>query len=238
MRIFCAVHGTIELGECAAHVAQSPAFHRLDGIRQLGGCSYVYPSATHTRREHSLGVAHLSQKAGRRLQQLYPDLVSDANVACLELAGLVHDLGHGPFSHTFEKFTTFSHEQEGMRIFHAFCDDSAFCEKAARSLGDGWLKEVECMVLGRVPESESPRAFLFQIVHAHHSGIDTDKLDYLQRDCYAVMGSSIVLDTDRIVDGMRIEETNDGALALGFDERIQAEVYNVYRIRTMLHRQV
>lgn len=238
MRVFCAVHGIIELGECAAHVAQTPAFYRLDGVRQLGGCSYVYPSATHTRREHSLGVAWLSRKAGQRLRQLHPDLVSVSDVARLELAGLVHDLGHGPFSHMFETCVpTFSHEAEGMRILRALADDDAFAALAARVLGDGWLADVERMVLGH--DGHDPaRAFLFQIVHAHRSGIDTDKLDYLERDCLAVMGTSNVLSADRIVDGMRIVFEDHGARTLGFDERVEAEVCNVYRIRAMMHRQV
>lgn len=237
MRVFCAIHGTIELGDCAAHVAQSPAFYRLDGVRQLGGCSYVYPSATHTRREHSLGVAHLSRKAGVCLQRLYPDLVSATDVARLELAGLVHDLGHGPFSHTFEAcFATFSHEQEGVRLLHALALDRTFSDVAARCLGDGWLDAVRNMVLGLAPDPS--RAFLFQIVHAHHSGIDTDKLDYLERDCHAVMGTTNMLSVDRIVEGMRIVVSEDGARTLGFDERVEAEVCNVYRIRTMMHRQV
>ena len=105
-------------------VMDTAEFQRLDRIRQLGGCFYVYPSATHTRKVHSVGVAHLCGEMARHLQKKQPDLeIDESDILCIELAGLVHDLGHGPFSHMFEEFMkrvdptrTWEHEEMSGRL--------------------------------------------------------------------------------------------------------------------------
>ena len=118
------VHGQIELNGLLVAVMDTPEFQRLDKIKQLGGCAYVYPSATHTRKEHSIGVAHLAGVMVRHLRSAQPDLeISPNDVLCVELAGLVHDLGHGPFSHMFETFMkkigkeAWEHEQMSGKLF-------------------------------------------------------------------------------------------------------------------------
>lgn len=99
------VHGQIQLEGLLVAVMDTPEFQRLDKIQQLGGCAKVYPSATHTRKEHSIGVAYLAGYMVRHLQTLQPKLgITRNDILCVELAGLVHDLGHGPFSHMFETF--------------------------------------------------------------------------------------------------------------------------------------
>ena len=99
------VHGQISLHGLLVAVMDTAEFQRLDRIKQLGGCVYVYPSATHTRKEHSIGVAYLAGRMTRHLAEQQPELGIDANdILCVELAGLVHDIGHGPFSHMFEEF--------------------------------------------------------------------------------------------------------------------------------------
>ena len=119
-RVYDRVHGEVVLPPLMAAFCDTRVFRRLDGIRQLGGCSFVYPSATHTRLEHSIGVCHLAAEVGRHLQRRYPGLVDEDDVLCLQLAGLAHDLGHGPFSHTFETcFPQWCHETEGERLLRA-----------------------------------------------------------------------------------------------------------------------
>jgi len=95
----------IKLEPLLVHVLDTPQFQRLAEIKQLGGSSYVYPSANHTRKEHSIGVAHLAGEACKHLRVSQPELcIDDEDVLCVKLAGLVHDIGHGPFSHMFEDF--------------------------------------------------------------------------------------------------------------------------------------
>ena len=107
------VHGQITLPGLLIAVMDTAAFQRLDRVRQLGGCYFVYPSATHTRKEHSLGVAYLAGYMARHLMEQQPELeINESDVLCVELAGLVHDLGHGPFSHMFEEFMQIMAERD------------------------------------------------------------------------------------------------------------------------------
>jgi HD superfamily phosphohydrolase len=95
--IYDAVHGHIRLDDYVWDFMDTPEFQRLRNLKQLGNSHYVFPSATHSRFEHSIGVAYLSNK-------LYKHLSSDKTYEkCVTLAGLCHDLGHGPFSHLFDR---------------------------------------------------------------------------------------------------------------------------------------
>jgi len=110
------VHGTIALDPLLVAVMDTPQFQRLERIHQLGGCSYVYPSAKHSRKEHSIGVAHLAGCLMTHLRAKQPELfITEDDVRCVQLAGLVHDLGHGPYSHMFEGFVNWQGEQERTR---------------------------------------------------------------------------------------------------------------------------
>lgn len=82
----------------------TPQFQRLRYLKQLGTTSFVFTGAVHTRFEHSVGVSHLANRVVTQLQQRQPELeISDREVKLVTLAGLCHDLGHGPFSHAFEQ---------------------------------------------------------------------------------------------------------------------------------------
>jgi deoxynucleoside triphosphate triphosphohydrolase SAMHD1 len=78
-------------------------FQRLHSLKQLGTCDFVFRNATHTRFEHSLGVSHLAGRLANVLRTNQPYLnLTDADILCVKVAGLCHDLGHGPFSHVFD----------------------------------------------------------------------------------------------------------------------------------------
>ena len=99
------VHGQILIHPLLVQIIDSEEFQRLADIKQLGGSVYVYPSASHSRKEHSIGVCYLAEVMVRHLQQQQPSLgIDEDDVLCVSLAGLVHDIGHGPFSHMFEEF--------------------------------------------------------------------------------------------------------------------------------------
>ncbi|XP_008412919.2 deoxynucleoside triphosphate triphosphohydrolase SAMHD1-like [Poecilia reticulata] len=97
------IHGNIELHPVLVKIIDTPQFQRLRNIKQLGGAYYVYPGASHNRFEHSIGVAHL---AGELLQSLKGNQlnlgIDKRDVLCVQIAGLCHDLGHGPFSHMLD----------------------------------------------------------------------------------------------------------------------------------------
>ncbi|OYR85118.1 phosphohydrolase, partial [Halorubrum distributum] len=90
------VHGHVRLGEVAAELVDTPAFQRLRHIKQLSTVRLVYPSANHTRFEHSLGVYHLARSAIEGLD------VDDDTAAHVRAAAMLHDVGHGPYGHQTE----------------------------------------------------------------------------------------------------------------------------------------
>lgn len=247
-RIADRVYGEIQLPELAALLSSTPEFARLDDIRQLGGCAFVYPSATHTRREHSLGVCHLSGVVVLHLQKLYPEKVSNDDVLCVQLAGLVHDLGHGPFSHLFEEYVGdgFCHEKMGVELFRLMLQNHP--EINVGKCFEGRVAEnlnfIELLVKGWSPNDKWPgeevgrvksKCFLSEIVHSKTTGIDMDKVDYLARDSLSVFGSSNILSITRIVSAIRIRDTDH---RLCFDESIAYELSEIFRLRARLHRQV
>ncbi len=105
------IHNFIRVYETELKIIDSPIFQRLRRIRQLSGAHLTYPSAQHSRFEHSLGVMHIAGQAANALKEkglLNPDQIQN-----IRLAALLHDVGHGPFSHLFEEVL-----QEKRRVSH------------------------------------------------------------------------------------------------------------------------
>jgi deoxynucleoside triphosphate triphosphohydrolase SAMHD1 len=97
------IHGHIELSRLCISIIDTPQFQRLRDISQLGGVYYVFPGASSRRFEHCIGVSHLARKFTEKLRDEQPELlITSTDILCVEIAGLCHDLGHGPFSHLYD----------------------------------------------------------------------------------------------------------------------------------------
>ena len=96
------VHGTIELSDLEVEIINTKVFQRLRNIKQLGLANYVFPSADFTRFSHSIGVCHLTGKIFDTLKRNGADQITDLDIRDYRLAGLLHDIGHYPYSHTME----------------------------------------------------------------------------------------------------------------------------------------
>ncbi len=92
LSLLSSIHGHIELPAVAFAIVDTPTFQRLRHLRQTGFCYLVFPTATHDRFQHSLGVAHLAKTLAERFRRS-GHCVDDKDVACVMIAGLCHDLG-------------------------------------------------------------------------------------------------------------------------------------------------
>ena len=147
-------------------IVEHPLFQRLNRINQLGLASVVYPGARHTRFQHSIGAFHLMTEAVRSLQEK-GNFIFDSEAEAVEAAILMHDIGHGPFSHVLED--TLIHD-----ISHE--DISLLMMEEINRHFNGQLNLAISIFKG-----EYPKNFLHQLIS---SQLDMDRLDYLRRDSF------------------------------------------------------
>ena len=192
------VHSYIHIHyEVIWNCLDSKEFQRLRRIRQLGGDFQVYPTAEHSRFSHSLGVYEIVRRMVTEVKTLCIELTEYEKV-CVMLAGLLHDVGHGPFSHAFEHVTNHSHEEYTAKII----------------LGDTELNSILRAVSKKMPED-----IVSIIQHTHENDIlnqivsgqlDADRMDYLLRDSYFTATSYGQFDLERILRTMRVRKTSEG----------------------------
>jgi HD superfamily phosphohydrolase len=172
------IHGYIEVEDFALALLDSPILQRLRYIKQLGFSYLVYPGANHTRFEHSLGTMFLADVASRRFG------LSDTEHALVVAAALLHDIGHGPFSHASEplmnKFLNRSHDDI----------ETIVEELTGGALIPGGIDpdELCAVVKGRHP--------LSGIIHGD---LDVDRMDYLLRDAYYTGAPYGSVDAQRLI---------------------------------------
>ena len=114
MEVYDIIHGNIMIDPLATRIINTEEFQRLRNIKQLGCCNYVFPSAVHTRFEHSIGVYHLASKYIEILKKEIQ--FTENQIKCILCAALIHDLGHGPYSHLFDELFDESKNHEWLKI--------------------------------------------------------------------------------------------------------------------------
>ncbi|WP_404786793.1 HD domain-containing protein [Altericista sp. CCNU0014] len=185
------LHGAITLDAAdptealLIQLIDTPAFQRLRRIRQLGPASLTFHGAEGSRFTHSLGVMYVARRVFDRLAKCYPELLPHRTVALC--AALLHDLGHGPFSHTCEEIFQGNHEQWTRRILQESPEIQALLAQTSPTLAQD--------IIG-VYRKQYPLPMVNQMVT---SQLDCDRLDYLMRDSYFTGASYGRLDLDRIV---------------------------------------
>ncbi|GKV37315.1 hypothetical protein SLEP1_g45357 [Rubroshorea leprosula] len=205
------VHGTIYLDPLALKFLDTEQFQRLRDLKQLGMAYMVYPGAVHTRFEHSLGVYWIAGEAVQKLKS-YQGLelgIDQFDIQTVKLAGLLHDIGHGPFSHLFEreflprvlKGSKWSHEQMSVKMVDHIVDAHHI------DIDSEMIKRVKEMILASsefaLPKGTKEKHFLYDIVANGQNGIDVDKFDYIARDSRAC-GLGCNFDFQRLLEKMRV----------------------------------
>ena len=191
------LHGAITLSSAdpvellLTELIETSAFQRLRRIRQLGPASLTFHGAEMSRFTHSLGVMAVARRAFDRLASMHDELQQHrATVLC---AALLHDIGHGPFSHTAEELFNSNHEQWTMAIVQ----DSP----EVRPLLDSFSPDL-CESIQQVYQHRHPVPCVWQLVS---SQLDCDRIDYLMRDSYFTGASYGQLDLDRILLALDID---------------------------------
>uniref|UniRef100_A0A672KDC5 Deoxynucleoside triphosphate triphosphohydrolase SAMHD1-like n=1 Tax=Sinocyclocheilus grahami TaxID=75366 RepID=A0A672KDC5_SINGR len=227
------IHGHMELQPLLVKIIDTPQFQRLRHIKQLGGTYLVYPGASHNRFEHSLGVAYLAGRLVKVLHNNQPELkITKQDFLCVQIAGLCHDLGHGPFSHVFDGLVIPQHEQMSVLMF----DDIVKSLKAENEdvLKEHGLDDKDATFIKELIEGaktsewtykgrDEDKSFLYEIVANKQNGIDVDKWDYFARDCHH-LGIQNSFDHQRLLKFARVCEVS-GRKHICFRDKVFVAVF-------------
>lgn len=205
------IHDFIRVYDHELKIIDNPIFQRLRRIRQLSGAHLTYPAAQHTRFEHSLGVMHIASQAGQALNE--KEILKSDDIEVLRLAGLLHDIGHGPFSHIFEEILqqkNFSHEDFGKKII------------LKSEIGDILTKNgYDKQLIRNVAFGDSKFQYMNEII----SGVlSADMMDYLLRDGYFTGAEHAQIDHKRITQSLDV-----------YQKKLALERSALYSFESMLH---
>ena len=194
------IHKYIRFTELEKKIIDSKVFQRLRRIKQLAGAHLVYPAAQHSRFEHSLGTMHLAGLAGEHLFSI--GVLDKESIQELRIAALLHDIGHGPFSHLFEEAlkatSNKNHESIGAEII---------CKTELSDILSGFGYSPS--VISEISFGNSKVKFKNEIISG---SLSSDLMDYLPRDGFFTGVEYGKVDYNRIINSFRV--TNNGSLAL------------------------
>lgn len=193
------VHGYVYITKEEKEIIDSFPVQRLRRLRQLAGSEYVYPGANHTRFEHSVGVMYL---AGRVMEN--PNVsehVDEDEADMVRMAGLLHDVGHGPFSHVFEQLLDKELDKTHEDMTRWIVSDSELKDKLKRIGFDP--NEVGKLATGRLHKPK--KAFLDQVIS---SAVDVDKLDFIVRDTHHTGAEYGYIDIFRLIHALDVLDEN------------------------------
>ena len=188
------VHGYILLSQLEKDVIDTPEFQRLRRIRQLGAAYLTYPGAEHTRFSHSLGVMHIAGMMAETLAS--KGWLESEDIQTIRVAALLHDVGHGPFSHLFEEVLTYkrglTHEDVGEMVVRE--------SSIADVLSDHGLdpRSVSKLAVGKLGER---KPYVNQVIASQFSA---DTMDFLLRDSYFTGVEYGWVDVRRLVDSVDV----------------------------------
>ena len=220
------IHGLIELSEKERRLIDTQVFQRLRRIRQLAMTFLVYPGALHTRFDHSIGVMHLVGRICTKLKELEFNGVNDQDVDLMRFAALLHDVGHGPFSHVSEDIL------DEVAVSKAATDE-ADAEQARKKIHEKITvdiiqtdPDIKCILapderdfIVKLIEDSKMRDWRRNIIS---SELDADKMDYLLRDSYFAGVKYGQYDLEQIIESCRINKDRNATSLVISSEGIYA----------------
>ncbi len=191
------IHGYIRISETERAIIDTYPVQRLRRIRQLAGSEFVYPAANHTRFEHVLGAMYLAGLLGETL----PVNLSGHQIQQLRLAALLHDVGHGPFSHVFEPLMIHYLGKTHEDLVPWLVNETDIADRLENAGFNP--KTLGRLAVGRLGDRKRP--FLDQVIS---SSVDVDKMDFLVRDSFHTGAGYGSIDVHRLVYTMDILDGN------------------------------
>ena len=269
------IHGNVELSKLAMMFVDTSTFQRLRYLKQLGLAHYVFPSANHTRFEHSIGTYHLAKlylaqlKASSDVNEINEPLTQISQLvdyfkeipnenSCnkyilldqyicelIQIAALLHDLGHGPFSHMYDDIILqnnkevlkacelnpeikeyLHHEFRSTVLLKKIINDNPILKELIKQ------NEIEFICKLINPDKDVDKGYIFQIVSNTLNDLDVDKFDYLARDTFYT-NTQYRFKPDRIVQSGKIIQNK-----ICFPKQIDSEIINVFKLRHYMHRYI
>ncbi len=221
------LHGGMELNNdneeerMIMRLIDSMPFQRLRRIRQLGPAFLTFHGAESSRFTHSLGAFHIAKKAFKKLIKIEPKLKEHKGI--LYASALLHDIGHGPLSHSSEEIFGIKHEQWSAKVVK----ENNEISNALEDFEEGTTNKV-AELLG---EGKAPKKVIKSLIS---SQLDCDRLDYLLRDSYSTGTHYGQLDLERILSALTLAA--DGDLAISPKGLMAVEHYLV--VRSLMYRSV
>jgi HD superfamily phosphohydrolase len=214
------VHGYVYITQTEKNIIDTYPMQRLRRIRQLAGSEYVYPGANHTRFEHCLGVMFL---AGNTLENPHiSQKVTEEEADMTRISALLHDCGHGPFSHVFEHLLLKDLQKTHEDMTSWIIEKSEVADKLSEI---GYTPaEVGKLAVGKAHKAD--KAFLDQIIS---SAVDVDKMDFILRDTYHTGAEYGFIDVYRLIHTLDILGEN---LAVELGALSALEAFMIARIES------
>tara|TARA_A100001015_G_scaffold280431_1_gene342635 strand:- start:822 stop:2066 length:1245 start_codon:yes stop_codon:yes gene_type:complete len=243
--IFDNIHGYIEIDRISKSIIDTPEFQRLRRIHQGGVLYYVFPTANHSRFEHSIGTYHLAKKMITNIKNNQPDLnITEKIIKVVSIAGLCHDLGHLMYSHLFDDIFLSklpNYKELGNLVIHE-SRSIIILEKMIQKY-DLEISKSEFNVISNLIDPKINKyddwdnefkvgRWIFEIISNPRNNVDVDKFDYINRDNRAI-GLKLDVDFSRVILQPRV--IND---EICYPIQEKENLYHLFFTRYQLHRKV
>lgn len=230
--VYDPIHGSMTFPKYMWEFIDTPQFQRLRFLKQLSITYFVYPGGNHTRFEHCLGTGYLANDLVKRCFRSL-NCENKYIIDCVSLAGLCHDIGHGPFSHTFDSILhslgigkEWNHEDFSKDILKYLIDDNYL------DVDNDKLNFIHSLIIGD-KQIQTDYQWIYQIVANKTNSIDVDKFDYICRDIYHLGLHNLSVDYSRVYNDCKIIDDT-----ICYSEKNDYTLLSIFESRLSLHKKV